>query len=109
MKVIQTGTMMKIYDSSICTYDSLPAATYNICYSQQEGCYLMLRENIRITEKTYGSHNVKLDKVMKSFRSFSRSLGIILSGDKGIGKSLFAKQICERAVSEGYPVILVDR
>ena len=35
-------------------------------------------------------------------------MGVILSGDKGIGKSLFAKMICEASIREGYPVILVD-
>ena len=108
MKVIQTGTRLKIYDSSIRSYDFLPAATYNLCFNNQEGCFLTMRENIHVTEKAYGSHDIKLDKVMDSFRSFPRSLGVILSGDKGIGKTLFAKQICERAVKEGYPVILVD-
>ena len=45
---------------------------------------------------------------MASFEGFSRSLGVILSGDKGIGKPLFAKKLCEAAVSIGYPVVIVD-
>ena len=46
---------------------------------------------MHVTEKAYGVHTEKLEKVMDSFKLFSRSLGVILSGDKGIGKSLFAK------------------
>lgn len=63
---------------------------------------------MEIKEKTYGSHCAKVEKVLNAYKSFSRNLGVILSGDKGIGKSLFAKQICLRALEEGYPVIVVD-
>lgn len=108
MKVIQTGTVFKIYDDSIQTYDKLPAATFQVDYSQNEGCYLARRSNLTVAEKTYGLQNNKVGKVLTSFRRFDRSLGVILSGDKGIGKSLFARAVCMEAISLGYPVIIVD-
>lgn len=108
MRIIRSGTKYSVYDKSIETFEQLPAGTYAVGYHQNEGCYLIRRENIAVTEKTYGVHNQKVRKVMGSFEKFERSLGVILSGDKGIGKSLFAKQLCEIAVNNGYPVILVD-
>jgi len=59
--------------------------------------------------KIYGIHTEKVKKVLKTFTSFERNLGVILSGDKGIGKSLFAKLVCIEAIGKGYPVIVVDR
>ena len=44
-----------------------------------------------VKEKVYGIHPKKADKVFKAFTKFERNLGVILSGDKGIGKSLFAR------------------
>ena len=107
MKTLQTGSDFKIYDDSLTIFDQLPVATYNVTYSQLEGFSLHRRTDIEVSEKAYGIHIAKLDKVLNSFRCFSRSLGVILSGDKGIGKSLFAKMVCVRAIREGYPVIIV--
>ena len=109
MKAISTGNEYKIYDDSLRTYDKLPPQVYSVCFSQLSGFSLAKHADIEVHEdKIYGVHMRKVSKVLSSFNKFERSLGVILSGDKGIGKSLFAKILSIRAIDEGLPVIIVD-
>ena len=109
MKAINSGSSFQIYDNSIKTFDRLHASTYTICFSKNRGFFLEQSESFLISEKIYGKH---IEKVRKVFRTYemkeNRNLGVILSGDKGIGKSLFAKLLCINGIAKGLPVIIVD-
>ena len=108
MRVIRIGERYSIATGEVETYDLLPVKTYVVMYSEREGFYLTEHPNIQVQEKIYGVHDNKVKKVIHTFEIFDRSLGTILSGDKGIGKSIFAKMLCQKAIQKGYPVIIVD-
>ena len=108
MKIIRIGDNYKFCDDSLKTYDALPVGTYTFCFSEREGCFLSERPSIHVDEKIYGNHEKKAEKVMRAFSGSDRSLGVILSGDKGIGKSLFAKRLCEYAIADSLPIIIVE-
>lgn len=110
MKAIQTGNIYEIYDDSMNTYDGLPAQSYVVDFSKERGFFLRKYSDIKIKEKIYGVSHEKVNKVLDSFDNFNRSLGVILSGDKGIGKSLFAKALSKEAIeSRGLPLIIVNK
>lgn len=108
MKVVGTGSIYRLYEDDLKTYNELPAQFYSVCFNNQTGFYLQKREDIKINEKVYGVHEGKVEKVLRSFNEFERNLGVILSGAKGIGKSLFAKMLSVRAVERDLPVIVVN-
>ena len=108
MKIIRTADTYRIYSNDIKTYDKLPAKTFNIRFAMQQGFFLVEIPNIKVNEKVYGIHQQKLKKVVNAFEKNERNLGVILSGDKGIGKSLFAKMLIEEGINLGFPVIIVD-
>lgn len=109
MKIVNFGSSYQIYPNNINTYDQLPAATYNLCFSQQTGFSLAQTETVTVSEKSYGSFTRRIDKVLSTYEDIQRNLGVILSGDKGIGKSFFAKRLSKAAIDTGLPVIIVDR
>lgn len=108
MKVVNTGNRYILYDDTLRTYDKIPAGTYVVCFDQFSGFFLRTKPDMQITEKVYGKHTDKVNKVMASFERFNRNLGIILSGDKGIGKSMFARMLSAECIKRDIPVIVVD-
>lgn len=109
MKVINTGHNYRIHDDSMRTFNELPSQVYNVCFDEQRGWSLQkYSDDIELKEKVYGVHTEKVNKVLNSFSQFNRNLGIILSGDKGIGKSLFSKILAQNAIAAGYPLIVVN-
>lgn len=109
MKTIQSGNTFRIYDSSMRVFDALPIGSYTVRFDKQTGFFLEIASIADIKDgKIYGVHDAKCHKVLGSFAAFKRNLGVILSGDKGIGKSLFAKMLAAKAFEIGLPTILVD-
>lgn len=110
MKAISTGNIYEIFDDTLMTYDKLPAQSYVVRFDKRRGYFLEKYVDIEINEeKVYGIHAEKVEKVLSSFDKFDRSMGVILSGDKGIGKSLFAKMLSAEGMSRGLPLIVVDK
>lgn len=110
MKVINVGSRYEIYDDNLKVHDLLPAKNYVVKFNNMSGFYLEEYSDITIKEnKIYGVHNTKVNKVLNTFKRFDRNLGVILSGAKGIGKSLFSTLLSTEAVKIGLPLIIVDR
>lgn len=108
MKVINTGNRYEIYQDDLQTFDELPAQFYTVRFNKMSGFSLQKYSGLEIKEdKIYGVHMSKVNKVLNAFPTFERNLGVILSGPKGIGKSLFAKKLSIEANKLGYPVIIV--
>lgn len=105
---IKAGSSLRVYDSSVETFDNLPPATYVVEFNQLSGFSLRQVEDMAVGEEhVYGSRQAKVDKVMRAWASSARSLGVMLSGDKGIGKSLFLRMLARDALAAGLPVVRV--
>ena len=108
MKIVQTGFKFKIYDDGMVIHNELPVQAYQVNFDQFTGPYLSKYSDIEVKEKIYGVHLAKVEKVLAAFDTFERSLGVILSGDKGIGKSLFSKLLAIEGIKRGLPLLVVS-
>lgn len=109
MNVVNSGSRFQIYGEDVKTYRTLPVGSYEIEFNKFTGFYLSSRPDLITNEdKIYGDHDVKVNKVMRSFTLSNRNFGIILSGQKGIGKSLFARVLATKAIANGLPVVVVS-
>ena len=109
MSIIKTGEYYRIFGDGIRVGKELDAAAYEVVFIQNQGFFLKLA---RVPDArdihVYGRMKERVEKVMRSYKASAQNLGVILSGAKGIGKSLFAKLISYRAIEEGLPVIMVN-
>lgn len=110
MHIVESGKRYRIFNNAITTYDQLPQKTYRVDYDPETRIFSLLEaHDFEIPEtKIYGQHLDKVKKVLNSMDKMNRNLGVILSGDKGIGKSLFSKCLGLKARKKGIPVILVN-
>ena len=110
MHIVESGKRYRIFNNAITTYDQLPPKTYRVDYDPETRIFSLLEtHDFEIPEtKIYGQHLDIVKKVLNSMDKMNRNLGVILSGDKGIGKSLFSKCLGLKARKKGIPVILVN-
>lgn len=110
MKAIKTGTSVKIYDDSIKIFNQLPSRSYIVRFEKMTGFYLDEYTDIQAGEiRIYGDHMRKVQKAVHAYEKTDRNMGVILSGHKGMGKTLCAKLLVEEAVKINVPVIVVDQ
>lgn len=110
MKIIHTENRYNIFEGSMTTIDKLETKAYSVRFDPDTGLYLEDYGDISVNEKKiYGQHQEKLEKIFCAFGSFNRNFGVLLSGEKGMGKTLFIRMTALEALKRGIPVIVVDK
>jgi len=106
---IETGGHVRVYDDAVRTHQMFPHGTYRVHFTTKEGFSLVRIDDLAVgAERVYGGREGKVDKIFRAYERADRSLGVMLSGDKGIGKSLFLRMVAERARAYDLPVVLVS-
>ncbi|MCF0126051.1 MAG: AAA family ATPase [Clostridia bacterium] len=95
---------------SLQTFDSLPVGTYFVRFAKETGFYLLESDPISPNrKKIYGESSKRIEHILKYWEMVDDSVGVLLSGDKGLGKSLMSKSFAEKMLKEGHSVIYVDQ
>lgn len=86
----------------------LPGGIYLIGFSMDSGFYLETLPNFELPKKLYGDIEKKADRILATFDDRPKTTGVLLSGEKGSGKTLLTKTICEKAAKNGMPTLVVN-
>lgn len=109
MEIIKHGNVYDLFsDNDITTYNELPVGTYQVVLTPQGYKFLGTEDLKCKEEKVYGNETAKLGKVLKAYKASNRSLGVMMTGKKGTGKTLFVQLLSDKVMELGLPVLLVS-
>lgn len=87
----------------------LEGGVYLVKFNPIDGYHLVRQDNMHLPEKTYGANEGRTLKIINTFLSRENvNTGVLLSGNKGSGKTLLSKSVCIKLAEAGYPVILLE-
>lgn len=106
---MKSGNAFKIAaNAALDIYDSLPVGTYVIKQDMFKNFFLEQIENFSFTGKIYGDTIKQRERVFHTFETRKNSTGVLLTGEKGSGKTLLAKLLAIKAFESGIPTIVIN-
>ena len=108
---IKSGIVVNVADKAdVETFDELPPATYTVKLNEQTNTHFLEQiDNFTLPDKIYGKNTNNAERILRTFDDRPGSTGVILSGIKGAGKTLLAKQTSVAAREAGIPTIVINR
>lgn len=95
-------------DNATNILDELPPSVYSLRFNELSGFYLELTEDFSIPEHIYGDIEKKVKKIIKTYDHKGGNVGVLLSGEKGSGKTMMLRLICKNCADRGVPTIIIS-
>lgn len=89
--------------------ERLPAGNYIVQEDMFKNLYLEQIDSFTFTGKRYGDNEKNTDRIMRTFLDRPAATGVMLTGEKGSGKSLLAKSISMRGYELDIPTLVINR
>ena len=106
---LRTGNTWKVADErAVEVADKLPAGNYVVKSDPYGNLFLEQIESFEFKGKKYGDNDKNRDRIFSTFMSRSSSTGVMLTGEKGSGKTLLAKTLTLKCADEGIPTIVIN-
>ena len=90
-------------------HDALPAGNYVIKMDPLENFFLEHIEDFDVPSKVYGNVLRQTDRVINTFNNRGKSTGVLMTGEKGSGKTMLSKNICIEMAKQGVPTIVINQ
>lgn len=89
---------------------SLPAGFYTIESCMQRGPFFRRIEPMSLPPKLYGDIEVRADRIKTTFaKRRAGTTGVMLSGEKGSGKTLLGRKLAIDCCEAGMPIIVLNK
>lgn len=87
----------------------LPVGTYTIKQDKFDNFFFEEIDPFSIEYKVYGDTLKNADRIIQTFQDRPKSTGVMLTGEKGSGKTLLAKMLSIKCAELGIPTIIINQ
>lgn len=107
---IKNGNKFTVTDQvNIDIHDQLPVGNYIIKEDQHHELFLEQVDAFEHSGKIYGDTTRNVERILRTFDSRDNSTGVMLTGEKGSGKTLLAKMLSITAAEQSLiPTIIIN-
>ena len=98
------GTSVRQVDSGFGVESKVPVGIYEVCMSMTGIWLERIANEFVFPYKIYGLQTDLMDHIIKTYNNTEGNMGVLLWGTKGSGKTVVAKQLCNRLQ---LPVIII--
>jgi len=106
---LKSGNTFKVSNNeALDLHQTLPAGNYVVKRDSFGVFFLEHIESFKVQGRIYGKTESQAARILNTFQDRSASTGVMLSGEKGSGKTLLARLIAVRAAEQGIPTIVIN-
>lgn len=108
---IKNGTFFTVTSQdNLNVHDNLPPGNYTVKFNQMKNEFFLEQiDNFTVPSKMYGDLEKNTERILNTFQNRTSATGVMLSGEKGSGKTLLAKNICIKAAERNIPTIIINQ
>lgn len=88
-------------------HDKLPVGTYSVAFHPMMGFYLEPLPELTTPEKMYGAVKAQCERIMQTFADRQGNTGVLLSGEKGSGKSMMLRALSLIGTKMNMPTLII--
>lgn len=89
--------------------EHLPGGNYTVGFDDMTGQFFLEHiDSFNVPSKIYGDCLRHTDRIIKTFLDRPNATGVMLTGEKGSGKTLLTKNICMALATQDIPTIVIN-